>query len=259
MKLEQVAIQLYTLRDHCQTAADLAVTARKVREIGYTAVQASGLGPIPEEEIVAICKGEGLTICATHEKSLLILNETDKVIERLHKLGVNLTAYPFPVGLDFTDRAQIDTLVKALDAAGARMRAAGISLGYHNHGIEFVKVPGTNTTFLDYVYANTDPANLVGEPDTYWIHYGGGDCVEWCRKLSGRLPFIHLKDYMFTVQDKPHFTEIGNGTLPFDRIIPAAEEAGCQWFIVEQDTTPGDPFDSIRQSLDYIRTHLAGA
>lgn len=256
MKLEQVAIQLYTLRDHCKTAADLAATAKKVREIGYTAVQVSGVGPIPEEEIVAILRGEGLTLCATHEPALRILNETDAVIERLHKLGVSLTAYPHPAGLDITDRAQIDALVKALDRAGAQMRAAGITLGYHNHGIEFVKVPGTSMTFLDYVYANTAPENLAGEPDTYWIHYGGGDCVEWCKKLKGRLPFSHLKDYMFTAQDKPHFTEIGNGTLPFKRIVAEAERSGCRWFIVEQDTTPGDPFDSIRASFDYIRTNL---
>lgn len=258
MKLDQVAIQLYTLRDHCKTAADFAKTAKKVREIGYQAVQVSGVGPIPEAEIVAILRGEGLTLCATHEPALKILNETDAVIERLHKLGATLTAYPHPAGLDITSREQIDALVKNLDRAGARLREAGITLGYHNHGIEFVKVPGTSTTFLDHVYAHTDPRNLAAELDTYWIHYGGGDCVEWCAKMQGRLPFIHLKDYMFTAQDKPHFTEIGNGTLPFKRIVAEAERSGCRWFIVEQDSTPGDPFDSIKASFDYIRANLVG-
>src|SRR5690606_35784856 len=109
---------------------------------------------------------------------------------------------------------------------------------------------------LDYIYAQTDPKNLVGEIDTYWIHYGGGDVVDWCRKLRGRLPFIHLKDYKFTLENKPTFCEIGNGTLPFNRIIEEAEKSGCEWFIVEQDTTPGDPFDSIKQSFDYIKANL---
>jgi hypothetical protein len=31
---------------------------------------------------------------------------------------------------------------------------------------------------------------------------------------------------------------------------------GCAWFIVEQDTCPGDPFDSLRQSFDYIKANL---
>ena len=41
------------------------------------------------------------------------------------------------------------------------------------------------------------------------------------------------------------------------RIIAEAEAGGCEWFIVEQDTCPGDPFESLKQSFDYIKAHLA--
>ena len=54
MKLQQLAAQLYTVRDFCKTAADLAATAKKIREIGYPAVQVSGIGQIPDEEVVRI-------------------------------------------------------------------------------------------------------------------------------------------------------------------------------------------------------------
>jgi sugar phosphate isomerase/epimerase len=254
MKLSQVALQLYTLRDHCKTAADFAASCARVRAIGYTAVQISGVGPIPEAELVRICRGEGLTICATHEPGADILDRPEVVIERLHKLGCRLTAYPYPAGIDFTSADSVETLVRKLDASGAKLRAAGLVLGYHNHGIEFVKYKGAPV--LDYIYSATRPENVVGEIDTFWIHYGGGDVVEWCRKLRGRLPFIHLKDYGFTKENKHTFCEIGAGTLPFPRIIAEAEASGCEWFIVEQDTTPGDPFVSVKQSYDYIRDHL---
>lgn len=254
MKLSQVAAQFYTVREHCKTAADLAATAKKVRALGYTAAQLSGLGPIPEEEIVAIMRGEGLTICATHEPSARILDEPEAVIDRLRKLGCKLTAYPFPRDVDFGNPEHVRALVRKLDAAGARLRAAGLTLGYHNHGIEFVPFEGAPV--LDYIYAHTSPQNVVGEIDTYWIHYGGGDVVEWCRKLRGRLPFIHLKDYTFTRENKPTFCEIGLGTLPFKKIIAEAEASGCEWFIVEQDTCPGSPFDSLKISFDYIKAQL---
>ncbi len=254
MKLSQVAIQLYTLRDFCKTAEELAVTAKKVRSIGYEAVQISGVGPIPESELVRIFTGEGLTICATHEPSEQVLDEPDRVIDRLQALGCKLTAYPYPRGIDFTNTEHIDTLIAQLDAAGAKLRAAGLALGYHNHGIEFVKHQGKPV--LEHIYDRTDPANLVAELDTYWIHYGGGDIVDWARRMAGRQPFIHLKDYGFTPENTHQFCEIGAGTLPFDRIIAEAEKGGCEWFIVEQDRCPGDPFDSIRQSFDYIKANL---
>lgn len=254
MKIEQVAAQFYTLRDHCKTATDLAASVRKVRAIGYTAAQLSGIGPIPDAEIVRIFDGEGVKICATHEGSDQILDEPEAAVARLQRLGCKLTAYPYPRGIDFTSEESVTALVRKLDAAGAKFRAAGLKLGYHNHAIEFVKFRGAPV--LEFIYAQTDPAHLVGELDTYWIHYGGGDVVEWCAKLRGRLPFIHLKDYGFTKENKPTYCEIGAGTLPFRRIVAEAERSGCEWFIVEQDTCPGDPFDSLRQSFDYIRHHL---
>jgi sugar phosphate isomerase/epimerase len=255
MKTDQIALQLYTLREHCQDAAALAATARRVRAIGYQAVQLSGVGPIPEAEIVAILAGEGLTICATHEPSARILDEPELVVARLEKLGCALTAYPTPSGFDLTDPAQVDVLARKLDRAGARLRAAGLTLGYHNHAGEFGRLG--ERTALDRIYALTDPRHLVAELDTYWCHLGGGDVVDWCRRLRGRLPFIHLKDYCYDgKKQRPDLCEIGAGNLDFKRIVAAAEAGGCRWFIVEQDHTPGDPFVSIQQSFAYLQTHI---
>ena len=254
MRTSQIAVTLYTVRDFCKTAAELAASARKIHSIGYGAVQLSGLGPIPPKEIVRIMAGEGLTICATHESSAMILEEPERAIGILQELGCRLTAYPYPHGVDFGDAGCITTLVRKLDSAGAKFSAAGLTLGYHNHDIEFLKFQGA--TILEYIFAQCSPQNIVAELDTYWVHHGGGDCVEWCRKLRGRMPMIHLKDYAMTLERKPNYCEIGNGTLPFKRIISEAERSGCRWFIVEQDTCPGDPFESLRTSFDYLKANL---
>jgi sugar phosphate isomerase/epimerase len=254
MTLSQVAAQLYTVRNFCGDAAAFAATAKKIRAIGYTAVQISGVAPIPEAELVAICRGEGLTICATHENGRKILEETDSVISRLQALGCRYTAYPSPAGIDLGDAAQVESLARQLDSAGARLRAAGITLGYHNHAFEFVKF--RSATVLDYLFAETDPRHLVSELDTFWVHYGGHNVVDWCRKLRRRLPFIHLKDYGVNTKNAHEYREIGAGSLPFREIIAEAEAGGCEWFIVEQDETPGDPFDSLQQSFEYIKHNL---
>lgn len=255
MKISQVAIQLYTLRDFCKTAEDFAVAMKKVKAIGYTAVQISGVGPIPEEQLVAICKAEGLTICATHESGAKILDETEAVIERLRKLGAKLTAYPYPAGVDFDNAEHVDTLIRKLDIAGAKFRAAGMKLGYHNHANEFYR-PAGGKTFLERVYDETSPQNIVAELDTFWVQRGGGDVVEWVKRVAGRTPFIHLKDFKVAPNGDISFCEVGSGTLDFKRIIAAAEAGGCEWFIVEQDSCPGDPFVSIKQSFDYIKANL---
>jgi sugar phosphate isomerase/epimerase len=254
MKLHQVALQLYTLREFLKTPADIAASLKRVREIGYPAVQLSGLGPIPEADVVKICRDHGLTICATHENSDLILNEPGRVVERLKKFGCRLTAYPYPAGIQFDSLAAVKEFCRRLNAAGQVLHEAGQVLCYHNHHIEFQRVAGR--TVLEIIFAETDPRYLQGEPDTYWVQHGGGDPVEWCERLKGRLPILHLKDYTVLPDNKVTFTEIGNGNLNWKKIIAAAEAAGCQWYCVEQDTCPGDPFVSAKQSFDFVRDNL---
>lgn len=42
----KIGAQLYTVRDYAQTVPDLAVTLRKIAEMGYRTVQCSQVGPI---------------------------------------------------------------------------------------------------------------------------------------------------------------------------------------------------------------------
>jgi len=67
------------------------------------------------------------------------------------------------------------------------------------------------------------------------------------------------------MQRLPHFkegtgyqfyTEVGNGNMDWDLIIETAEKAGVKYFIVEQDTCPGDSMDSVKISADYLKTKI---
>ncbi|MCS7047928.1 MAG: sugar phosphate isomerase/epimerase [Verrucomicrobiae bacterium] len=254
MKPHQLAAQLYTVREYCKTPADIAASLKKIRDIGYPAVQLSGLGPIAEDELVRICRDLGLTICATHEPSARILDEPHAIAERLKKLGCRYTAYPYPAGVDFGSLASVRDLAAKLNHAGKVLHDAGCVLCYHNHHMEFRRFNGK--TALEIIFAETDPRYLQAEIDTYWVQYGGGNPVTWCQRLAGRLPLIHLKDFAINDQNQITFAEIGHGNLDWPAILRAADLAGCQWFIVEQDTCPGDPFESLATSLRYIRQHL---
>lgn len=254
MKLQQVAAQLFTLRDYLKTPADFAASMKKVRAIGYPAVQLSGLGPIPEEEIVRVCAGEGLTICATHEGTAAILDTPQAIVAKLKKLGCKHTAIPSPGGAKLETLNDVKAFAARINAAGKVLADAGLTLSYHNHHMEFRRMAGKPV--LEHIYNLTDPRYLKGEPDTYWVQVGGGDPVAWCKKLKGRLPLLHMKDYAIDAENNPVFAEIGNGNLNWKKIIAAAEKSGCEWFIVEQDTCPGDPFDSLKRSFEYISGKL---
>ena len=251
MKTEQIAVQLYTLRDFTKNPDEFAATMKRVRDIGYHAVELAGTAGLDPADAAKIVRNAGLKICSSHESTEMILNQPQQVVDRLCEFGITHAVYAYPAGVEMSDVAQVDKMIADLDAAGAVLRRAGMTLCYHNHALEFFQRNGR--TVLDDIFAGSSPEHLQAELDIHWVQTGGGDPAEACRRLAGRLPLLHVKDYTVTAKGERQFAEVGHGNLNIPQILTAAEAAGCKWFIVEQDSCPGDPFECIARSLNYLK------
>jgi len=252
MKLKNVGAQLYTLRDFLKTPADIAKTLQQVRAIGYEVVQLSGLGPIEPQELKKILDDCGLWGCTTHDPADAILKDTDRLIEKLKILGAVTTAIP-GVGEEYRSAEGYKRLAHEANEAGGKLKAAGITLMYHNHGFEFQKYG--DKIGLEILYDESDPELLQGEIDTYWVQYGGGNPAAWCRRLQGRMPVVHLKD-MTMLNNQPTMAEIGQGNIDFKEVCAACDRSGVTWFMVEQDTCQHPPQESLKLSYQYIKEVL---
>ena len=248
MNINQIAIQLWTLRDYCQTAADLAATCKKLRAMGFSAIELGGLGPIPLPEVRSIADGEGLAITSMY----VGIKEPEKAIQDLNTIGAS---YAMTSVGQCPAPADLDRWLADLEVAGPVFEKAGKTLCYHNHAHEFFRLDGK--PFLQTIYERANPAYLQAELDTYWVQIGGGNPVQWCERLKNRLPLLHMKDFAVALDGTARFAEVGHGTLDFKAIVAAASE--CRWYIVEQDECYGnDPFDSVCKSIEYIKANLVG-
>jgi hypothetical protein len=48
------------------------------------------------------------------------------------------------------------------------------------------------------------------------------------------------------------FKEVGHGVIDWSKVLQAASSAGVQHYFVEQDQTPSDPVESLKQSYAYL-------
>jgi sugar phosphate isomerase/epimerase len=250
-----IAAQLYTLRDVLKTPAEIAKGLKKVKQIGYDAVQLSGMGKIDPKELAGILRGEGLTCCATHIGVDRMRNETAAVIEEHQMWGCKYTATGGFFRESFTTQDWLD-FVKSYNEVAKRFEGSGITIGYHNHSHELARVDGAGAgvkTALDLLIKELDRSVWM-EIDTYWITHGGGDPIAWINKVAGRMPCVHLKDMSITWKREQRMAEVGEGNLNWSGILAACKRAGVQWYIVEQDNCNGrDPFDSLGMSLRNLR------
>jgi sugar phosphate isomerase/epimerase len=255
MKISQVALQLYTVRERMKTATDVADTLKAVAKIGYPAVELASLPAMSVEDLAGMLSDAGLICCSTHNTMTAhMLDDPAAAAEVAKKLGSSAIACPGPSGAPLGTMEDWLAFARRLNAAGKVYHEAGLSFSYHNHHTEFQSIDGR--LMLEVFYGETDPRYVQAEIDTYWVQYGGGDPVDWCHRLAGRLPLLHMKDYRITPERKPTFAEVGRGNLAWKKIVAAAGEAGCTRYIVEQDQCDGDPLDSARLSFEYIRDNL---
>ena len=256
IKRKQIAAQLYTVRDYMKKPADYAASLKKVRKIGYEAVELAGAGAIDPKKLKSMLDDNGLIPISSHENSDTMVNNTQATIDVLNEVGISHVALPHPGPVELTTLAQVKAYAKKLDKAGALFAKAGITLSYHNHNIEFVRIK--DKPILEYFYELTDPANLKAQIDTHWVQAGGGDTVQWIKTMKGRLPTLHMKDFGVDENRERRFEEIGYGNQWWEGIVKAAKASGCKWYIVEQDTNweKDDPFMSLKMSFDYIAKNL---
>jgi sugar phosphate isomerase/epimerase len=246
MRKDQIAAQMYSFRQFWATPAEFLDTLGRVKAMGYDAIQVSPSMPaMPAAELRKQLDDAGLLPVSACKKGASAIDQTDEVIDYLQELGCAHTVYPCPPVLETEE--EVVALAHKLEAAAVRMREAGITLGYHNHAIEFNRYG--NRTMLDIVYE--EAPHMDAEIDTYWVQAGGGDPVAWVRRMDHRMEQIHLKDFTMAgrqSQDAP----VGEGNLNWPAIIGAAEAGGVEYFVVEHDGTCPDPFASFQSSINFL-------
>ena len=247
-----IAAQMYTVRDFAKTPADIAVTLKKVKALGYDAMQVSGFGPIDPKELKHLADSEGLDICATHTDYERMRDDTQAVIDEHLLWGCK---YPAIGGLPQVYRESgeegFTKFAKEASGVARKLADAGLTFGYHNHSFELQKFG--DRTGLQILLEESDPEVFQMEIDTYWIQHGGADPAAWIRKAKGRADLVHLKD-MAMVGREQRFAEVGEGNLNWPAILDASKEAGARWYIVEQDLCyDRDPFESLGISLKNLQ------
>lgn len=277
-----IGLQIYTLGPGA--GKDLDATFAQVAEIGYREIELPSLLGHQPAEVAAAAKRAGLRIASVHlpllamggPKALSMGSEPSRIADDLGTLGARWAVAPIVlIPSDFRPQpgeAMEAAISRTIAAAGediwkktaatlnekaSALKPLGINVGYHNHNLEFA--PIGKTTGWDILWKETAPGLVHFEVDIGWVATAGLDPVAFLKRASGRVSLLHVKDVAagnpqsFRISMKP--AEVGSGTLHWDKILPAAYNAGVRNFLVEQEP----PFTIPRiEAASRSYTFLAG-
>ena len=260
MMFEKLGVQAYTFREaylgETASAKTLEKAFQSLKAMGYDEVQTAGFGKVSMEDYARLAQENGIDIVGTHYDYQEMCTDIDEAMRKhteiLRTKIMGIGGMPGPAR---ESKEELFQFIDQFNRIGDAIKPYGFKLTYHNHHFEFVQIDGQKT-IMDYLVENLNPETVSFCLDTHWVQRGGGNPTTWVEKLAGRIDILHLKDMGVVKADnqiQPIITEIGNGNIDFDSVIAAAVKGGVRYYCVEQDTCPGDPMDSLKMSIDYIK------
>lgn len=244
MRADQIALQLYTVRD--SSKADFLGTLREVAAIGYGAVELAGLYGVPAERVRQTLDEHAMRAVSAHISLPELEQRPEGVVADLRALGCERIVVPWVGEGHRAPATAVRALATELNSWGLRLRDEGLQLAYHHHDFEFKPLDGSR--MWDILTAELDPALVGLEIDVYWAKRGGNDPAALIARHAPMVQLIHLKDIdPVDSADLP----AGEGALDWEAILSAARAAGAAWYIVEQDN-PRDAIADVRRAREQM-------
>ncbi|MGM0385510.1 MAG: sugar phosphate isomerase/epimerase family protein [Actinomycetota bacterium] len=276
-----LGVQMMMLKDKVAGEGMFPVLQR-VKDLGYDAVEVSQI-PMTEENVAALERGIAELGVEVGALSVAlkpgpfstgdnVAEHRDKIVadcKRLDCRYVRIGMMPFDA---MASMEACEAWAAECEAAAQRLAADGITLCYHNHHVDLAQFDGER--IFDIVRR---VAPSVGfEVDLHWVQRGGMAPLDMLEQYTGACRIIHVKD--FRVVPLPpsameliekgdmagfyqaftsiaQFAEVGSGNMNWPKLLPAALDAGAEYFFVEQDDTYGrDPYDCLADSREYLRS-----
>lgn len=268
--MNKVGIQLFTLRTLLQK--DVKSVIQQLGTIGYNQVEtyygypgayaAEGFWGLDAKAFKALLKNNNLTSPSGHYNCTAFLEKDGN--EEVLKSHIETAAmagqkYFVIPGLP-TNIRQSGTLddYKAMAAkfnrAAELCKSHQLKLAYHNHNFEF-KDQGNGVTGYHILTTETDPSLVKFELDIFWAINAGLDPLEMFKKHPGRYAMWHVKD--MDKSDKNVYTEVGTGSIDYKQIFKNMKASGLEYLFIEQDMIKIDPYESVTQSLNYVKSILS--
>jgi sugar phosphate isomerase/epimerase len=248
-----LGLQLYSVRN--LLPKDFQGTLNQLGAAGYKEVEAAGYFDKTAADFGNALQKAGLKCISTHHALTQLKTQFSQLIEYGQALGLQYIICSWAgVHRDPSRTGELNLddwryVADQFNAIGAKVKAAGMTFGYHNHTVEFGKENGI--VFFDELLKRTDPNLVHFEMDCGWVVAGGHNPIEYLSKFPERFPLLHVKDLVKLPDGKWRNVVMGKGGIDYKPIFQAA--TGLKHYFIEQEEFEGDPMTELREDADFMR------
>ena len=243
----KIGIQVSSLKPLLLTEQQVDSAFARMRELGCGAVQLQWIDPnVPLEAVAKAC--EGMESLGTQDFYDLVCRDFEYYVNlnRLIK-GKYLCVSRIPDRLKSEEKLPL--YIEELRQMQKKLDAFDQKICFHPVSADYRAVPGMDV--VGWLLDNMPELELC--LDLYHLNKNCADMPGFIRRYAGRIPMVHFKDGIGDT-----LVPAGQGDTRWDGVVRACLDADVGCGLAEQEAWEGDPFECLKQAMDWIEGEMEG-
>ena len=248
----EFGVQTFTIRK--MQKSNMAIAYLVLKELGISSLEIARIKFSEKNayKVNYILSSYEMTPVSIQVKPKYVFGDPEGVINFCKITGCkNVVISMLPFSCILGNEEKFYTFVSLLDRMYDIYADQGITLAYHHHNWEYIRLSNGKTRMAELL-SRTKKIKFVH--DTYWTARSGVSPVAQIKEFGDRLLGIHLRDLAFKkkfLDVVPHDTAVGEGVIDFKAVLEAAREVGCEYTVIEQKSKI--PYTDIELSLNNLK------
>jgi len=239
----KTGIQVSSFKPVLRSEDQVRTAFEKMAAMGCKCVQLQWIDPAVTIDFIAECvKDSGMESAGVQDFYEVIRENKEYYISLNVKTGGKwMCVSRIPERLK--TRAGLDVFVEELEEFQRELGPFGQILCLHPVSADFAPIEGIDP--VEYILSAMPGLHICA--DLYHLNRVSADMPGWLRKYTGRVCMVHFKESLNGKLVPP-----GQGDTDWAGVFPACRETGVEYALAEQETWEGDPFDRLKEGLDWV-------
>lgn len=241
----KIGIQVSSLKPLLLTEEQVTNAFARMKELGCGPVQLQWIDPgVPLDTVTKAC--EGMESVGTQDFYDLVCENFDYYVN-LNAItkGKWLCVSRIPDRLKSEEKLPV--YVEELREMQKKLDPYGQKICFHPVSADYRAVPGMDA--VQWLLENMPELEVC--LDLYHLNKNCDDMPAFIRRYAGRICMVHFKD---GIGDK--LVPAGQGDTRWDGVVQACLDAGVPYGFAEQEKWDSDPYDCLKQAMDWIQTQI---
>lgn len=246
-------VQVSSLKPLLQTPAQVRQAFARLREMGSDTLQLQWIDPSVRIETIAQALDEnGLQSVSVQDFYEVIRQNKAYYIDLNRRTGGTwMCVSRIPERLK--SLPGLEQYAQELRDFASELGCVGQKLCFHPVSADYQPIEGV------------DPVARLMELmpelqlclDLYHLGRCGYDMPAWIRRHAQRICMVHFKDARKLPDGTEQLVPAGQGEIDWHGVVQACMEAQVPYGFVEQERWDRDPFDCLKEALDWVQSQIS--